>query len=129
MTHGPRRRRWRLARRAARSGVELPDGAVDVAAAADVPSQPPFLPVTVGGVALLLARTAEGHVVAFDAACPHLGQPLRRARLEADVLECRFHAHAYELRGGRCVRPGSDRDEPLELREAGEVDGRVWVRP
>ncbi|MTV27494.1 Rieske 2Fe-2S domain-containing protein [Nitriliruptoraceae bacterium ZYF776] len=106
-----------------------PEGAVEVAAATDVPDRPPFLAATVGGHDVLVARL-DGRLVAFDAACPHLGQPLRKARPQPDgTLECRHHHHAYDLNDGRCVRPGAALDEPLTLHEVGEHDGRVWVRP
>lgn len=112
-----------------RSRVTVPDGAVDVAASDAVPTGPPFLQVKVAGARVLLARRADGVVAAFPAACPHLGQPLRKGELDGDVLTCRHHRHRYALTDGHCVWPGGPHDEPLELYEAGEVEGRVWVRP
>jgi phenylpropionate dioxygenase-like ring-hydroxylating dioxygenase large terminal subunit len=108
--------------------VPVPEGAVDVAASAAVPSSPPWKAVTAGGERLLLLRHPAGHVVAVPNACPHLGQPLRKAGLDGTVLTCRHHRHRYDLDGGACVWPGGADDEPLEVRESGEVDGRVWVR-
>lgn len=105
-----------------------PPGAIDVAAAPDVPAAPPFRAVDVAGTAVLLARHPDGHVVAFDAACPHLGQPLRKAELDGAVVTCRHHRYRYALDDGRCVWPAGPYDERLALHEAGEVDGRVWVR-
>jgi nitrite reductase/ring-hydroxylating ferredoxin subunit len=117
----------RLRRR--RRAAAIPAGTVDVAASADVPTSPPFRVVSVAGERLLLARHPDGHVVAFDAACPHQGQPLRKAELDGEVVTCRHHRYAYSLDDGRCVWPSGPRDEHLTLREVGEVGGRVWVRP
>lgn len=118
----------RLLRRR-RAHATIPPGAVDVGASADVPTSPPFRMVSVAGERLLVARHPDGHVVAFDAACPHQGQPLRKAELDGVVVTCRHHRYAYNLDDGRCVWPSRTRDEHLTLREAGEVGGRVWVRP
>jgi nitrite reductase/ring-hydroxylating ferredoxin subunit len=107
----------------------VPPGTVDVAASAAVPTAPPFLEVAVGRSQLLLARRSDGSVVAFPAACPHLGQPLRRAELDGSVVTCRHHRYRYALTDGRCVWPGGPHDVTLDLHEVGEVDGRVWVRP
>jgi nitrite reductase/ring-hydroxylating ferredoxin subunit len=112
-----------------RSRPAVPRGTVDVAASSAVPTAPPFLEVRVARSTLLLARRSDGSVVAFPAACPHLGQPLRRAELEGTVVTCRHHRYRYALTDGRCVWPGGPQDEPLQLHEAGEVGGRVWVRP
>lgn len=110
-----------------RSRVQVPTGTVDVAASAAVPHIPPFLEVKVAGTRVLLARRADGSVVAFAAACPHLGQPLRKAELDGTVVTCRHHRYRYSLTDGRCVWPAGPHDETLELYEAGEVGGRVWV--
>lgn len=107
----------------------MPPGTVDVAASAAVPTAPPFLEVAVARSQLLLARRPDGSVVAFPAACPHLGQPLRKAELDGTVVTCRHHRYRYELTDGRCVWPGGPHDVTLDLYEVGEVGGRVWVRP
>ena len=114
--------------RGRRSAV-TPPGAVDVAASAKVPSASPFLAVKVAGQRVLLARHPAGHVVAFPDACPHLGQPLRRAELEGATLTCRHHRHRFALDDGACVWPAGPHDGGLELLDVVEVDGRVWVRP
>lgn len=112
-----------------RSRPAVPRGTVDVAASAAVPTVPPFLEVKVAGAKLLLARRPDGSVVAFAAACPHLGQPLRTAELAGTVVTCRHHRYRYALTDGRCVWPGGPHEETLDLHEVGEVGGRVWVRP
>ncbi len=100
---------------------------MDVAASSEVPAAPPLLEVKVAGERVLLVRTPAG-LAAFEAACPHLGQPLRRGELDGTTLTCRHHRHRYDVTDGTCVWPGPG-DAGLELREVGEVDGRVWVRP
>lgn len=112
-----------------RSRVAVPPGTVDVAASSAVPRTPPFLEVRVAGTKVLLARRLDGSVVAFPAACPHLGQPLRKAELDGTVVTCRHHRYRYDLADGSCVWPAGPHDEVLELHEVGEVEGRVWVRP
>ena len=107
----------------------MPAGTVDVAASDAVPTVPPFLEVKLAGTRVLLARRRDGRVVAFTAACPHLGQPLRRAELDGTVVTCRHHRYRFDLTDGRCVWPGDPHDEGLELHETGEIHGRVWVRP
>lgn len=112
-----------------RRRVAVPAGTVDVAASGAVPSTPPFLEVKVAGTKVLLARRPDGTVTAFPSVCPHLGQPLRRAELAGTVVTCRHHRYRYDLRDGRCVWPGGPHDAGLERYEAGETNGRVWVRP
>lgn len=112
-----------------RPSSAVPAGSVDVAASDAVPTSPPFKAVKVRGHRVLLARHAAGHVVAFPDACPHLGQPLRKAELVDGEVICRHHRHRFALDDGRCTWPGGPHDEGLGLLEVGEVDGRVWVRP
>lgn len=94
-----------------------------------MPSAPPFLEVKVAGERVLLVRRHDGRLAAFDAACPHLGQPLRRGELDGSVVTCRHHRYRYDLDDGRCVWPGAAHDITLGLRDVGEVAGYVWVRP
>lgn len=116
--------RWRR-----RVSVDLPPGAVDVAASTEVTAGAPHREVTVAGERLLVARRDDGSVVAFDATCPHLGKALRRASSDGAVVTCEKHAYTFDLHDGRCLWPGGPHDHGLTLREAGEVDGRVWVQP
>jgi nitrite reductase/ring-hydroxylating ferredoxin subunit len=109
--------------------VAVPPGTVDVAASATVPSAPPFLEVKVARTKVLLARRPDGSVTAFPVACPHLGHSLRRADLDDGVVTCRQHRYRYALEDGACVWPGGPHDDGLELYEAGETGGRVWIRP
>lgn len=90
---------------------------------------PPFASVTLDGERILLTRLGDGTVVAFEAACPHQGQPLSDGLLSGGVLECARHFYGYDLRDGRNVFPGDPGDPPLTVYEVVERDGWVWVGP
>lgn len=99
---------------------------VAVAASADVDG-PPHPRVEVDGRELLLVRLADGRILAVAPACPHLGNPLTRAELSGDVLECPFHRYAYELPSGRNCFPGRRGAPGLTVYPTREVDGTVLV--
>lgn len=87
--------------------VDEPVGTTPVAAGlADDPS-----------TQVVLVRTADGTLHATAPACPHMGQPLARAHLDGDVLECAHHHYRYRLDDGTCVGPGGP-DGPLAGRLA-----------
>jgi phenylpropionate dioxygenase-like ring-hydroxylating dioxygenase large terminal subunit len=84
---------------------------------------------------LLLWRTAEGAVVAFDNRCAHKRMPLSEGRfVEGGLLECAYHGLCYDA-SGRCVRVPAHPDGhiPREARlrpfPVVEQDGLVWVWP
>lgn len=84
--------------------------------------------VTAFGRDLLATRLPDGDVVAFEAACPHQGQPLTRAEVTDDgCIECPFHFYAYDARTGRNVFPGDDADIRLPVYRTQERDGWVWI--
>lgn len=97
-------------------------------AAADAVGGPPFLSVEVGGRSVLLARTPDGAIRAFDADCPHLGSPLRQGELDGCELACPHHFYTYDLATGRNVFPGDDRDRDLRIHDVRTVEGQVEVR-
>lgn len=103
-------------------------GYVDVASAAEVPSEAPFLHVRLGTRDVLLVRDADGAVRALDRACPHLGNPLTRGCVTGRTLECPHHYYAYDLADGRNTFPGDDRDLALGVHDVREHEGRVLVR-
>ena len=82
----------------------------------------------VHGRPVLLARTPDGAIRAFDAACPHLANPLRQGELDGCELTCPHHFYAYDLRTGRNVFPGDERDDPLAVHDVRVVEGQVEVR-
>lgn len=103
-------------------------GFVDVAGAAEVPADAPFLQVRVHGRDLLLLRDGSGTVRAVDRACPHLGNPMTHGCVTRGVLECPHHFYAYELADGRNTFPGDDHDVALDVHDVRERAGRVLVR-
>jgi nitrite reductase/ring-hydroxylating ferredoxin subunit len=58
--------------------------------------------VTVGGDALVLARTAAG-VFALDAYCPHAGGVLAEGWLEGERLVCPVHQAGFGVSDGRVL--------------------------
>ena len=82
---------------------------------------------------LVMWRTAEGSVVAFDERCCHKRMPLSQGRLvEGGLLECAYHGLCYDATG-QCVRVPSHPDGHIppaaRLRPFPviEQDGLVWV--
>ena len=61
---------------------------------------------TVCGRELAVFRTASGHAVVVDAACPHLGAHLgHSSRVEGDTLRCSFHGFRFDA-SGACIATG-----------------------
>jgi phenylpropionate dioxygenase-like ring-hydroxylating dioxygenase large terminal subunit len=84
---------------------------------------------------VVLWRTRDGAMVAFDDRCVHKRMPLSAGRfIEDGLLECAYHGLCYEA-GGRCVRVPSHPDGHIppraQLRAVplAEQDGLVWVWP
>jgi vanillate O-demethylase monooxygenase subunit len=84
---------------------------------------------------LVMWRTADGTVVAFDERCCHKRMPLSQGRLLAEgLLECAYHGLCYDA-SGQCVRVPSHPDghipQGARLRAFPviEQDGLVWVWP
>ena len=84
---------------------------------------------------MVLWRTGDGAVVAFDERCCHKRMPLSAGRfIEGGLLECAYHGLCYDA-SGRCVRVPSHPDGriPPQARlrpfPVIEQDGLVWVWP
>lgn len=84
---------------------------------------------------VLVWRTGEDRVAAFDDRCVHKRMPLSEGRVLADgLLECPYHGLCYDA-SGRCVRIPSQMDQPIPSRAklrpmpVVEQDGLVWVWP
>jgi 3-phenylpropionate/trans-cinnamate dioxygenase ferredoxin component len=101
---------------ASNSGVFIPviatDRVVDVRMTA----------VTVKGKRLIIARV-EGHLFAFERACPHAAADLMKGSLGRRKICCHEHDYCFDLRTGRIVWP---QDEHLilrgyEVREEGDM--------
>ncbi len=84
---------------------------------------------------IVLWRTQDGKVVAFDDRCCHKRMPMSAGRfLEPDLLECSYHGLCYD-KAGQCVRVPSHPDGRIppgaRLRPVPviEQDQLVWVWP
>lgn len=82
---------------------------------------------------IVIWRTKEGKVVAFDNRCCHKRFPLSEGKILQDGnLECAYHGLCYNDQG-RCVKvpshPGSPIPEQAKLRPYPiiEQDGLVWI--
>ena len=82
---------------------------------------------------VLLWRTGEGKLTAFDDRCVHKRMPLSEGRVLSDgVLECPYHGFCYDG-AGNCVRIPSQLDLPIPTRAKlrpfplVEQDGLAWV--
>ncbi len=87
----------------------------------------------IAGVPIVMWRTQEGKVVAFDDRCVHKRMPLSAGRfIEPDVLECAYHGLCYDP-AGQCVRIPSQPDGAIPSRAklrphpVVEQDGLVWM--
>lgn len=84
---------------------------------------------------LVMWRTAEGEVVAFDDRCCHKRMSISAGRfLDGGVVECPYHGLCFDS-AGQCVKIPSAPDAPIPKRArlipytVLEQDGVVWVWP
>jgi len=84
---------------------------------------------------VVMWRTSEGKVVAFDDRCVHKKMPLSCGKLLANgTLECAYHGLCYDA-AGQCVAIPSAPDKPippqarLSVVPVREQDGVVWIWP
>lgn len=82
---------------------------------------------------LVIWRTKDGDVVAYDDRCSHKRFPLSKGRLMPDgTLECAYHGLRYDV-SGKCVMIPSHPTGPIspQAKVIGfpviEQDGFVWV--
>ena len=87
----------------------------------------------VAGSSIVIWRTKEGKVVAFDNRCCHKRFPLSESRLlDNGLLECAYHGLCYDD-SGKCVKIPSVPDKPIPERaklrpvKVIEQDTLVWV--
>lgn len=100
------------------------------------PGEPGFTHARVGRADVLVARRADGTVVAFAAECPHQATPLDGATFFEGKLRCGRHLYLYDLETGENVLPAREsspealrRLKPgfLPIHRVEEHDGWVWV--
>ena len=82
---------------------------------------------------VVIWRSAEGNVVAFDDRCVHKRMPLSCGKiLENGAVECAYHGFAYNSQG-QCIAIPSQSDLPIPTRAklrpfpVVEQDGVVWL--
>ena len=82
------------------------------------------------GLQLFLYRT-EDRIFALDNRCTHMGGPLHRGPVRANVAQptvtCPVHGSMFWLSDGRVVRGPATKRQPVY--EARITDGMVEVRP
>lgn len=84
---------------------------------------------------MVMWRTKDGDVVAYDDRCSHKRFPLSKGRLMPDgTLECAYHGMRYDM-SGKCVMIPSHPTGPISPQAQVnafpviEQDGLVWVWP
>jgi nitrite reductase/ring-hydroxylating ferredoxin subunit len=80
---------------------------------------------------IVLARAADGSVMALEDRCPHQGVPLSHGRLGPHGLMCRSHGWSFNA-AGRCTSmPGMSSDLIDEVRvrcyQVQEKQGLIWI--
>lgn len=81
---------------------------------------------------IVLARMADGHVVAFDDRCPHRLVPLSDGRIVPAGLRCAYHGWTFDATGRCTAMPGLAASAPvpevrLRAMRTMEADGLVWL--
>ena len=63
---------------------------------------------TVDGEQIVVFRLKDGTVRALGAVCPHRGGPLADGQIDARVVICPLHQHAFDLSNGACLTGAPD---------------------
>lgn len=94
--------------------------------------------VRAGDTYVLVARLADGRVVAFDPTCPHQVTELDTATIVDGLVSCPRHRYLYDPESGRNVVPSctAKRENLWKLKPGylpcfavEERDGWIWVDP
>lgn len=89
-------------------------------------------PVTLLEHELIVWRSADGTVHAWDDRCPHRGARLSLGRVENDRLECAYHGWQFDASGQCRLQPAQPKDIPPKNActtrfKTQEAYGMVWV--
>jgi nitrite reductase (NADH) small subunit len=85
---------------------------------------------------VMVARLADGRLVAFAPSCPHQVTPLDDATLHDGVMRCPRHGYQYDATTGANVFPTRDakpenlwklKPKYLPVHDVEERDGWIWV--
>lgn len=81
------------------------------------------------GEPVLLARRADGRVVALEDRCAHRATALSMGRLEGEGLRCLYHGLKFDTASGRCIEiPGQPRiPDNLAVRTHPVVEREGWL--
>ena len=63
---------------------------------------------TVDDEQIVVFRLKDGTVRALGAVCPHRGGPLADGQIDARVVICPLHQHAFDLTTGSCATGAPD---------------------
>ena len=63
---------------------------------------------TVDDEQIVVFRLKDGTVRALGAVCPHRGGPLADGQIDARVVICPLHQHAFDLATGSCATGAPD---------------------
>lgn len=105
-------------------GQTMPESFTPVLDAAELDGEA-LRRVTVGGVAVLLARNASGRVCALADVCTHLGGPLSEGTRDGDTVVCPWHGSRFDLCTGTVMRGPAVFVQPRI--EARERDGKIEI--
>jgi len=92
--------------------------------------------VRMGEGHVMVARLADGRLVAFAPSCPHQVTPLDDATLRDGIMRCPRHGYQYDATTGANVFPTRDarpenlwklKPKYLPCHEITERDGWIWV--
>lgn len=104
-----------------------------VSAGASLQAGGPAVATRLLGRELVLWRSADGAVQAWDDRCPHRSVRLSMGHVQGDRLVCAYHGWAWAAGSGRCVEVPALPQQPLPaharvgLHAACEHAGMVWV--
>lgn len=73
---------------------------------------------------IVVGRT-EGKVYAVDGICSHEHSELVDGELDENCLTCPLHFACFDIRDGSVLEGPAE--EPLQIYEAIETDGSIWV--
>ena len=83
---------------------------------------------TILGEPVVLFRTADGALHAFEDRCPHRQLPLSMGKIVGDALQCHYHGLRFDG-SGKCVRvPGQDHiPQNARVRTYPVVERYRWI--
>jgi nitrite reductase/ring-hydroxylating ferredoxin subunit len=81
---------------------------------------------TIDGLQLLLIQQAGNHYL-VEAQCPHRGQLLDSARIDANCVICPLHHYRFDLRSGQLLSHGEEPCRALRVYEPAYEGNEIGV--